>query len=203
MSKIRVQDLARMMGIPDQELVFKLKSIGVRVEGDSAELDTEVIQAILQGKRLPSPREVILRDRGGAPVTETEKKPAARAPAARPRRTETPAKPAGRRPQRRSMIQRVGTDIRNLEVARPRRSEIVRQEAEAKRKAEEEAKRKAEEEALRQAEEEAKRKAEAEAKRKAEEEARRQAEEEAKKKAAAETAKKKAEEEAKKKAAAT
>jgi len=62
MGKIRVQDLARMMGVSNQDLLFKLKSIGVRVEGDDAHIDTDIIQAILQGKKLPHPREVILRD---------------------------------------------------------------------------------------------------------------------------------------------
>ena len=62
MGKIRVEDLARMMGIPSQDLVFKLRSLGVRVEGDDALIDSEIIQAILQGKRMPSPREVIIRD---------------------------------------------------------------------------------------------------------------------------------------------
>ena len=33
MSKIRVTDLATMMNISHQDLVFKLRSIGVRVEG--------------------------------------------------------------------------------------------------------------------------------------------------------------------------
>ena len=46
MGKIRVQDLAKMMGISNQDLVFKLKSIGVRVEGDDAHIDTDIIQAI-------------------------------------------------------------------------------------------------------------------------------------------------------------
>ena len=46
MSKIRVHDLARSMGLENQDLVFKLKSIGVRVEGDEALIDTDIIQAI-------------------------------------------------------------------------------------------------------------------------------------------------------------
>ena len=50
MGKIRVQDLAKMMNLPSQELIFKLKSIGVRVEGDDAQIDTDTLQAILQGK---------------------------------------------------------------------------------------------------------------------------------------------------------
>ena len=31
MGKIRVRDLARMIGMADQDLMFKLRSIGVRV----------------------------------------------------------------------------------------------------------------------------------------------------------------------------
>ena len=75
MGKIRVQDLAKMMGIPAQDLVFKLRSIGVRIEGDDAGIDTDVIQAILQGKKLPSPREVIMDDSApdGAPAGVRER----------------------------------------------------------------------------------------------------------------------------------
>ena len=62
MGKIRVGDLAQMMSLPAQELVFKLKSVGVRVEGEDALIDTDTLQAILQGKKLPHPREVVLRD---------------------------------------------------------------------------------------------------------------------------------------------
>ena len=62
MGKIPVQELARMMGVPKQDLVFKLKSIGVRVEGEDAHIVSDAISAILQWKKLPQPREVILRD---------------------------------------------------------------------------------------------------------------------------------------------
>ena len=41
MSKIRVIDLAGMMGISHQDLVFKLRSIGVRVEGEEAAVDSD------------------------------------------------------------------------------------------------------------------------------------------------------------------
>ena len=60
MSKIRVTDLAKMMGVSHQDLVFKLRSIGVRVEGEEAGVDSEVLQAILAGKKMASPREVIM-----------------------------------------------------------------------------------------------------------------------------------------------
>jgi translation initiation factor IF-2 len=99
-----------MMGISNQDLVFKLKSIGVRVEGDDAHIDTDIISAILQGKKLPHPREVILRDEPAAPES-----PAAarrRAPAAPPARR-PPANPL--RPNRpRTLIQKVEPRIQTL-----------------------------------------------------------------------------------------
>ncbi len=95
-----------MMGISNQDLVFKLKSIGVRVEGDDAAIDTDIIQAILQGKKLPHPREVILRDeqapgrrrgrRGAAAASAS----AAAAPARRPlSEPAAPAAPAHAHPE--------------------------------------------------------------------------------------------------------
>jgi translation initiation factor IF-2 len=109
MPKIPVQQLAQMMGIANQDLVFKLKSIGVRVENDEAVIDQDVIQAIIGGKKITGPREVILRDE---PAPEPQRRgaaPARRAPAnllrpARPRqviqRVEPPIKtiPVGERP---------------------------------------------------------------------------------------------------------
>ena len=63
MAKVRVSELAKKMGIAQQDLVFKLRSIGVRLEGEDETIDTEIIAAILTGKKLPhQPREVILRD---------------------------------------------------------------------------------------------------------------------------------------------
>lgn len=109
MAKIRVADLARNMGLDHQDLVFKLKSIGVRVEGEEAQIDTDIIKAILQGKRLPQPREVILRD-------DSEEAAAPQAPAAKPVAKAPPLRrPAGARP-RRSMIQKVEPRIRELEI---------------------------------------------------------------------------------------
>jgi translation initiation factor IF-2 len=110
MGKVRVQDLARMMGISNQDLVFKLKSIGVRVEGDDAHIDTDIISAILAGKKLPHPREVILRDAPAAPES-----PAAarrRVPVGPPVRR-PPANPL--RPLRpRTLIQKVEPRIQTL-----------------------------------------------------------------------------------------
>jgi translation initiation factor IF-2 len=99
-----------MMGVSNQDLVFKLKSIGVRVEGDDTHIDTEIISAILQGKKLPHPREVILRDEPAVPES----------PAAARRRV--PAMPPVRRPppnplrpnRPRTLIQRVEPRIQTL-----------------------------------------------------------------------------------------
>jgi translation initiation factor IF-2 len=110
MGKVRVQDLALMMGISNQDLVFKLKSIGVRVEGDDAHIDTDIISAILQGKKLPHPREVILRD--GPAAAESPAAARRRAPVAPPVRR-PPANPL--RPNRpRTLIQKVEPRIQTL-----------------------------------------------------------------------------------------
>src|SRR5258706_15350806 len=107
MGKIPVQELARMMGVPKQDLVFKLKSIGVRVEGEDAHIDTDSISAILQGKKLPQPREVILRDE--QPPEVAPKRTGTPPPAAR-RLPSNPLRPA--RP--RNVIQRVEPRIKTL-----------------------------------------------------------------------------------------
>ena len=105
MGKIRVQDLAKRMGVSNQDLMFKLKSIGVRVEGEDAHIDTDIIQAILQGKKLPHPREVILRDE---PTPEESASPAARRRRPGPRRPQiNPLRPA--RP--RTMIRRTDSEV--------------------------------------------------------------------------------------------
>lgn len=97
MGKIPIQDLAKQMRISYQDLVFKLRSIGVRVDGENAAIDTEIISAILQGKKLPQPKEVILRDE---PVAAAARKGQAQAPR---RPAVNPLKPA--RP--RTLIQSV------------------------------------------------------------------------------------------------
>ena len=109
MGKIPIQDLARMMGIPHQDLMFKLKSIGVRIEGDDAQIDTDTLQAILKGKKLPHPREVILRDGESGTVSPSARRP----PVLPPRRPPTnPLRP--NRP--RTVIQKVEPRIKNLPV---------------------------------------------------------------------------------------
>ncbi len=104
MGKIRLKDLARTMGVPEQDLMFKMKSIGVRLEGDDPAIDSDIIQAILQGKRLPQPREVILRDDSEAPRPTPQQH--RRSP------TSTPVRP----PRGRAMIHRVEDRIRELPV---------------------------------------------------------------------------------------
>ena len=117
MGKIRVRDLARMIGMADQDLMFKLRSIGVRVEGEDAQVDTEVLKAVLEGKRLATPREVIVRD---------EESPASAARAGAPPARRLPPEPP--RPRPRSVIHKVEPRIPTLPVRErePGRPEIQR-----------------------------------------------------------------------------
>jgi translation initiation factor IF-2 len=102
-----------MMAISNQDLIFKLKSIGVRVEGEDAHIDSDIITAILQGKKLPHPREVILRDES-APPEAVRRRPTAAMPVPAARR---PA-PNPLRPQRpRTLIQKVEPRIQNLPMS--------------------------------------------------------------------------------------
>ncbi|MEM7354124.1 MAG: hypothetical protein AAF657_25195, partial [Acidobacteriota bacterium] len=102
MGKIRLKDLARTMGVPEQDLMFKMKSIGVRLEGDDPEIDSDIIQAILQGKRLPQPREVILRDSAQTPTPTPQ------------RQRSRPSAPPTRPPRGRTLIHRVEDRIREI-----------------------------------------------------------------------------------------
>jgi translation initiation factor IF-2 len=121
------------MGIPEQDLIFKLKSIGIRVEGEDSQVDSEVLQALLQGKRMPHPKEVILRDQPGAPGGRRVPLP--------PRRPPNPLRPG--RP--RTMIHRVEPKIRTLPSSEPRATITAREKAaqEAAARQAEEAARKA------------------------------------------------------------
>jgi len=112
MGKIRLEHLARKMGLPEQDLMFKLRSIGVRIEGEEAEIDSDIIQAILLGKRLPQPREVILRDE---PEPEPRRGPGIPKPPPPVRR------PSALRPKRRALIQKVENRIQELPVAERQR----------------------------------------------------------------------------------
>jgi translation initiation factor IF-2 len=107
MGKVRVTDLARKIGMAEQDLLFKLRSIGVRIEGDDPQVDTDVLKAVFEGKRLATPREVIVRDED-----------ATRSAAAAPRAGGTavprglPAEPP--RPTRRAIIHKVEAPIPTL-----------------------------------------------------------------------------------------
>ncbi|MGB6363282.1 MAG: translation initiation factor IF-2 [Thermoanaerobaculia bacterium] len=112
MGKIRVEDLARKMGIPEQDLLFKLKSIGVRLDEKDPRIDTSVIQAILTGQSLPQPREVILRDE--------ESKASAPTPASRRRPPQRRMPPGPPRPtRRRTIIQKVEPRIKTIPTTEP------------------------------------------------------------------------------------
>ncbi|MEO8198001.1 MAG: translation initiation factor IF-2 [Thermoanaerobaculia bacterium] len=113
MGKIRVTDLATMMGVSHQDLVFKLRSIGVRVEGEEAAVESEILQAILAGKKLASPREVIMDDsapEGAPPAVRRAGTAAPPTPAARRTTTLPPLRPT--RP--RTLIQKVEPKIKTL-----------------------------------------------------------------------------------------
>src|SRR3954454_1560498 len=105
MGKIRVQDLSRMIGMNPQDLMFKLRSIGVRIEGEDSQVDTEVLKAVLEGKRLATPREVIVRDEDSARSAAAQARPGA--PSA-PRPSEPP------QPRRRAIIHKVEAPIPTL-----------------------------------------------------------------------------------------
>ena len=106
MGKVRVTDLARKIGMAEQDLVFKLRSIGVRVEGDDAQVDTDVLKQVFEGKRLATPREVIVRDEDAARTAAAVARPGA--PAGR----RLPAEPP--RPTRRAIIHKVEAPIPTL-----------------------------------------------------------------------------------------
>ncbi len=126
MGKIRLKDLAVKMGIAEQDLLFKLKSIGVRVDEEHAEIDTTVIQAILTGKRLPQPREVILRDAEAKATAPPRRRPMPR------RLPVSPMRPA----RRRTLIQKVEPRIKTIPATeRPAATTPERKEGEGVRPA--------------------------------------------------------------------
>ena len=106
-----------MMGISNQDLVFKLKSIGVRVEGDDAAIDTDIIQAILQGKKLPHPREVILRDEQTPAAVDQTRRRAGGSAAPPPTAARRPLTNQMRPQRPRTLIQKVEPSIRELPVS--------------------------------------------------------------------------------------
>lgn len=75
----RVGDLARQMGVTVEELIFKLRSIGVDVQNSESSLDLGTVRAIITGETLQKRRgEVIVR--APAPAPEEARRPAAPAP---------------------------------------------------------------------------------------------------------------------------
>ena len=105
MATIKVSDLATKVGMPHQDLVFKLRSLGVRIESEEDSIDTDIIQALLTGKTMHQPREVILRDEAAAAT--------APAPSRRPPSRRVPPN-QHRPPRRRTIIQRVEPRIRTI-----------------------------------------------------------------------------------------
>jgi translation initiation factor IF-2 len=80
----RVGDLARQMGVSVDELIFKLRSIGVDVVTEESTLDLSTVRDIITGQTLVRrPREVIVRR---SPVPGDEQKKAATTPVERPKR---------------------------------------------------------------------------------------------------------------------
>lgn len=117
MAKIKVKDLAKKMGLPEQDLLFKLKSIGLRLDTVEAEIDAEVLQNALEGRSIAQPREVILRD-GQAPP-----------PTAAPRRRPGGPPPGPMRPnRRRPLIQKVEPRIKTIpasQLPKPQPAPII------------------------------------------------------------------------------
>ncbi len=75
MAKIRLRDLAKAMNVAEQDLLFKFRSIGVRVEGEDSMVETDIIKALLEGRKLAGPqREVIIRDKD-APKPPRRRRP--------------------------------------------------------------------------------------------------------------------------------
>ncbi len=101
----RVGDLAQQMGVSVDELIFKLRSIGVEVGNANDTLDLSTVRAIITGETLQRrPREVIVR-RDAAPVEEA-------------RQLSTPAleRLRRKRPARRMQGEEVPDQVPNLEA---------------------------------------------------------------------------------------
>ncbi|HPW56803.1 MAG: translation initiation factor IF-2 [Thermoanaerobaculaceae bacterium] len=73
----RVGDLARQMGVTVEELLFKLRSIGVDVQNADSGLDLATVRAIITGETLQKRRgEVIVRAQAPAPEEARRPTPA-------------------------------------------------------------------------------------------------------------------------------
>jgi translation initiation factor IF-2 len=81
----RVGDLAQQMSVSVDELIFKLRSIGVEVTKADDTLDLATVRSIITGETIPRrPREVLMRKEPAHP--EEAKRPAAPATVARTKR---------------------------------------------------------------------------------------------------------------------
>jgi translation initiation factor IF-2 len=99
----RVGDLARQMNLPVEELVFKLRSIGVDISKPEDTLDLATVKSIITGETLQRrPREVIVRKE---PTAAEEQK---KAPAPAVDRLKR------RRPTRRSVDEELPDEVPNL-----------------------------------------------------------------------------------------
>ncbi len=99
----RVGDLARQMNLTIDELVFKLRSIGVDVTKPEDTLDLATVKSIITGETLQRrPREVIVRKE---PAAAEDQKKAPAAPVDRLKR---------RRPTRRSTDEELPDEVPNL-----------------------------------------------------------------------------------------
>ncbi len=106
MAKMKVKELATKMGVPEQDLLFKLKSIGLRLDSADADIDAGILQAALEGRTITQPREVILRDEESKVSVPTA-----------PRRPGRPTPPGPVRPnRRRAIIQKVEPRIKTIPV---------------------------------------------------------------------------------------
>jgi translation initiation factor IF-2 len=99
----RVGDLARQMNLTTEELLFKLRSIGVDVTKPEDTLDLATVKSIITGETLQRrPREVIVRKE---PATPEDQKKASVAPVDRLKR---------RRPTHRSTDEELPDEVPNL-----------------------------------------------------------------------------------------
>jgi translation initiation factor IF-2 len=101
----RVGDLARQMGVTVEELIFKLRSIGVDITSAENVLDLSTVRDIITGQTLVRrPREVIVRQQG--PTSPDD-----------PKRASTPTaveRPKRKRPTRHMFGEELPDEVPNL-----------------------------------------------------------------------------------------
>src|SRR5947209_7430442 len=72
-AKIRVSDIAKKMGKSEKDVIFQLQSLGAEVTDPSQELQPEVIQALITGKKLMArSKTIILREDKPTPEKKKE-----------------------------------------------------------------------------------------------------------------------------------